>query len=321
VVREIRLRRVGGRPGAALALALALAAWTPRPAASAPKRELPGQAVELKTKDGWTLAARYHPAKPAHLTFILLHQAGGRKEEWRHLAWAMARQGFGTMALDMRGHGESRNPPPGGETDWRRFRKDRRGYNEWSNMALDVEAAVGYLAGRGVPKDSIALGGADVGSSVALRYAAVHPEAPLVFLLSPGMSYQEVLTVNAMRAYGPRPILLVVGADDKRSVPETAILFAFARRSAGDDKALEWTVERGHGARMLALVANRDPVSHESLVSRLLAWASNPRGAGGPPAVAVSSGAATSAPAVVPSSAPAVVPAGPSPDSQPAVIQ
>lgn len=230
-------------------------------------RILPGNFVPLKTKDGWGLGAQYSPAKPGRLTFVLLHQTGGRKEDWYFLAKAMVRRGYGVMAVDLRGHGSSENPPPGGESTWRKFRVEKN-YNEFNNMALDVDAAVEYLKGQGVAETSIALGGADVGSSVALRYGAVHPEAPLVFMLSPGMSYREVQTVNAIRAYKDRPILMIVGSDDRHSVPETAILHEFARRSVGDDRAVQWTVDREHGTRMLTM--------NKGLIARLVDWIENP---------------------------------------------
>lgn len=267
------------REGAAAALILAAAWLSPPsvvfaqagPGGNAPPgraaRVLVGEPVALKTKDGWSLAARHHPARPDHLTFILLHQAGGRKEDWFLLARAMARRGLGVFALDLRGHGASRVPPPGSPAQWREF-KTGKSYNEWGNMLGDVEAAVAYLGSSGVAESSIALGGADVGSSIALKYAAIHRQVPMVFLLSPGMSYREVLTVNAMRAYSKRPILMVVAADDRRSTAETAILHSFANKSAGPEYSALLNVEREHGTRMLG--------TNAGLISGILDWVRNP---------------------------------------------
>ena len=179
----------------------------PKASPRRPVRVLPGVDVELKTKDGWTLAARYSaPKDPALPVFILLHEVGGRKENWYFLARAMAKKGIGYLALDFRGHGGSQSPPPGQPEHWRKFPDPTR-----------LHGAAEYLQSQKVEVSSIALGGADVGSSIALKWAAVHPAAPMVFLLSPGMSYHEVLTVNAMRVYNKRPILMVVGADDNHS--------------------------------------------------------------------------------------------------------
>ena len=61
-----------------------------------------------------------------------------------------------------------------------------------------------------MPHEAVALGGADLGGSLALKYAALHPEIAIVFILSPGMSYRDIATVNAVRAYKDRPVLFVV---------------------------------------------------------------------------------------------------------------
>ena len=59
---------------------------------------------------------------------------------------------------------------------------------------------------------------------LALRYAAVHQKIPLVVMLSPGLSYQEVTTVNAMRAYKDRPILMIYGTLDRYASSSAPIL-------------------------------------------------------------------------------------------------
>ncbi|MBI4424432.1 MAG: alpha/beta fold hydrolase [Elusimicrobia bacterium] len=257
-----------------------LAAPAPPAAGDAPKpkrnqRIMPGADVELKTKDGWTLASRYAPPKEGQLTFVLLHGTGGRKEDWYPLAKAMARQGFGVMALDLRGHGQSQNPPAGQPANWRKFPPQTKAYNEFSNMAFDVEAAMEHLQAQGTLPANVALGGADVGSSIALRYSIVHRDVPLVFMLSPGMSYREVLTVNAMRSYAKRPILLVVGADDHRSTRETALLINIAKQATGPENATQLTVDREHGTRMLWVNAG--------LVGKILDWVNDPVQAPEPP--------------------------------------
>ena len=72
-------------------------------------------------------------------------------------------------------------------------------------------------------EEAIAVAGADVGGSIAIKYAALHEEVPMVFILSPGMNFRNVQTVSAIRAYKDRPILMVVGADDRRSSTETVL--------------------------------------------------------------------------------------------------
>ena len=250
-----------------LVLAVAIPA-TVGAATAKKKRELRGELVEFQTTDGWTLSGRYFPSKEDDaLTFVLLHESRGRKQNWYWLARSLARRGVGYLAIDLRGHGMSQNPPEGVDGSYRKFRV-KRGDNPWDRMRGDVDAAVAWLVEQGVPIESIAVGGAEVGGSIALRYAALHPDVPMLFMLSPGMSYKEVLTVNAMRAYRDRPILLAVAEDDRRSATETPILYEFAKRSAGEDNATILSAERGHGTRMLYY--------SRGLIPQILEWIDEP---------------------------------------------
>ena len=144
----------------ATVLAAAVFAAAAADAAKQKARELPGELVELRTDDGWLLKARYSPSKEEDkLTFILLHEARGRRQNWYWLARRMAQRGIGFLAVDLRGHGQSQNPPEGQPPIWRKFRPITKHYNEWDNMRNDITAAVRFLTESGVPPESISLGG------------------------------------------------------------------------------------------------------------------------------------------------------------------
>ncbi|MBI5211079.1 MAG: alpha/beta hydrolase [Elusimicrobia bacterium] len=236
--------------------AVPLAAAPPAPAAGAAtpakkRRVLPGIVVELAARDGWRLKAKYVPPKDDNLTFLLLHAKGRRLEDWYVLGRKLANWGYGYLAPDFRGHGLSVVSPEGQTVRWKDF-KITKTYNEFANMSMDVEAAVAYLAGQGVTEEGVAVIGAEVGSSIGLKYAAVRPQVPLVVMLSPGIRYQEVLTVNAMRAYKDRPILMVHSEEDKKSASETGLLRAFAKQSTGEANTTVLAVPgKERGTRML----------------------------------------------------------------------
>lgn len=268
------------RPGLAGVLALVLAqpvlgananpmgaqdGALPRAVAPKPVRPLPGAPVELTAADGWKLKAVYRAAAPDQPTFLLLHGRGRRMEWWRRLAVKLSAQGYGYLAWDLRGHGGSQTAPDGSPLPWRKF-KATKIENDWAQVNLDIMAAVAYLQSQGVAEESIALAGADVGGSLALKYAAVRPKVPMLILFSPGMSYQEILTVNAMRAYKDRPILLVYGELDKTSARATPILYEFARRSAGERNAAVMMVPKRHGHQLLS----------SEVVAQVLEWIAEP---------------------------------------------
>jgi pimeloyl-ACP methyl ester carboxylesterase len=255
---------------AAVVLALALAAQAASPApAKAPVRYLPGETVELRAVDGWTLKAQFSVGEPGKPTIVLLHGTGQRKEDWKRLAFPLARAGYGVLAVDMRGHGESRTSPSGEVLNYKKLRVTPTA-NDFADMSRDAEAAVAWLAGQGVPEDSIGFVGAEVGGSVAVRYAAVHPKVPFVAMLSPGMRWQEVLTVNALRALKshPIPLLLVYSEADKRSSKETPILYAFAKGAVGEHLTTQVVVPQERGTRMLK--------AQRGLAAQILAWIANP---------------------------------------------
>ena len=246
-------------------------------------RVFPGLLIEIMTKDGWKLQAKYNPPQEGKMSFLLLHGTGGRKEDWYSLARPLLKRGYGYLALDLRGHGESRTAPDGKPATYRKFivNKDFNGdkhYNEYLKMIADLDAAMAYLASQGVPDDQVGVIGADVGSSLALRYAALHPKVPMVALISPRLQYQDVTAVNAMRAYKDRPVLMVYSEADKNTARELPILQHFAVMSAGERKVTVVAAPTEHGAKML-----RGPV-----IDQVLDWIKNPI----KPEVAASSGTA-----------------------------
>ena len=273
----------------AVLLAAALtAAAAPAPAhapAAAPVHTLAGTPMELKTVDGWTVHGVWLKALEGKPTVVLLHGTGQRKEDWRPFARALSRAGDGYIAVDLRGHGESRVSPTGEAISYKKLRVSAKGSNDYEDMVRDVEAAVAALAGQGVAEETIGLLGAEVGGSVAIKYAAVHTRVPFVIMLSPGLDTQEIPIVNAMRAFKGRsmPILMVHSEADKRSSKDTPLLFAFAKNSVGENNATLIVVPQERGTRLLK--ANKD------LTERILAWILDPH----PAAVAVSTEAAPGA--------------------------
>ena len=261
-----------------LVAAMSLSVWAaPAPKAGGPVKSarpagpsLPGEPVELKTIDGWTLKAMFAPSEPGKPTLLLLHGTGQRKEDWKRLAFPLTRVGYGVMAVDLRGHGESRISPSGEEMTWKKLRATPTA-NDFADMSRDAESAVAWLAGQGVPEASIGLVGSEVGGSIAIRYAATHQKVPLVVMLSPGMRWQEVLTPNALRSLKraiPTPVLMVYSEADKRTAKEVPILYAFAKSAVGEKNATLISVPQERGTRMFK--------AQRSLVGQIIAWIGNP---------------------------------------------
>ncbi|MDE2492239.1 MAG: alpha/beta fold hydrolase, partial [Elusimicrobia bacterium] len=248
--------------GVLLALSLSAAA-APRP------WTLPGDTVTVRTVDGWTLRGVWEKAQPGQPTVVLLHGTGQRKEDWRPMAYALKRAGDGYFALDLRGHGESRVTPTGSTITWHDLRAGRD-VNDFEDMSHDVEAAVATMTAAGVPESSIGMMGAEVGGSIGVRYAAIHPKVPFVILLSPALAWREVPIVNAVRAFQGRStsILMVLSDADKLSSRDTPLLYTFAKLAVGERHAELITVPEERGTRMLA--------RNRGLIGRIVDWIANP---------------------------------------------
>ena len=237
---------------------------------------LPGTALALRSVDGWAVHAVWEKAEEGKPTVVLIHGTGQRKEDWRLFARALKKAGYGYAAVDLRGHGESRVTPSGETITYKKLRALKNA-NDYEEMTRDVEATVASLTGAGVPEETIAVMGAEVGGSIAVKYAAVHTKVPFVIVLSPGLAWQEIPIVNAVRAFKGRklPILLVHSEADKRSSRETPLLYAFAKNSVGESNTTLIVVPQERGIRLFK--ANKD------LTDRVLGWIANP--VAPPPAV------------------------------------
>jgi alpha-beta hydrolase superfamily lysophospholipase len=172
----------------ALLLAVASAA-APAPAPSPAAAVAPGveRKVSFKTKDGWTISALYRPARKGGAVLVLAHGVGSSMGEWAGFTQRLAAKGVGTLAVDLRGHVDSKLGP-NGPRDYADF--DATG--EWPRATGDLDAAVDWLKARGVAEDRIALGGASIGANLASVAAASRPKTPFLLLLSAGPDYRGV---------------------------------------------------------------------------------------------------------------------------------
>jgi pimeloyl-ACP methyl ester carboxylesterase len=119
--------------------------------------------VTLWTEDSIELQAWHRPAANGG-AIILLHGASSSRESVRSYAEMLARHGYGVLAVDLRGHGESKG------------KMNRLG---WQGT-LDVGAAVKFLEGRSEAQSIGGLGislGAEVLLGAASQYPAIRAVA------------------------------------------------------------------------------------------------------------------------------------------------
>ena len=221
--------------------------------------------VMLTADDGWNLNARYLAAAPGAPTVIFIHTQKSDLTEWETWFKPMKRYGFGYLALDLRGHGNSFVRPDGSTATWRSFSLGGSD-NEYNKMLRDVDAALAYLSTNSVT-GQIVLAGSVLGANLAIKAAAIHPEVAMVIALSPALNVNDVLSVNPLRVYGKRPLLLVAGADKERQYKEFQLLNDIAKNACGKANVTVIVEAKGIGP---SLVTRYN-------VRRLLDWINNPR--------------------------------------------
>lgn len=86
-------------------------------------------------------------------------------------------------------------------------------------MLGDVDAAITFLQKQqNVDPTRIGMVGASYGSSLAIIYAADHPDIRVVALLSPGLNYfGNMPTRPAVEKYGTRDLVMIAASGDAES--------------------------------------------------------------------------------------------------------
>jgi pimeloyl-ACP methyl ester carboxylesterase len=141
-----------------IGLPAGFAAYTVLPGRSQVGTPPPGfQEVSLPAEDGVQLQGWYRPPENG-VAVILLHGAGSSRESLRPYAEFLGDNGFGVLALDLRGHGESEG------------RTNRMG---WQGTR-DVGGAVAFLQGQ---PEVQAIGGLGIsmGGEILLGAASEYP--------------------------------------------------------------------------------------------------------------------------------------------------
>lgn len=217
----------------ALTAALSAAGVAPPPYPLPPTPALSASAVAydigLVSDDGVRLQATYYgPDQVGAAGVLLLHMWEGSRQDWAAFAAQLQAAGYGVLALDLRGHGES------------------GGARTAAAMIQDAAVGVKLLRAREeIDGDRIFLIGASIGANVALNYAADDAAVRAAALLSPGEDYRGVSTPAARARYGDRPLFIAASSEDAYAAASARTLAA-----AGPHELL-MLADQGHGTRML----------------------------------------------------------------------
>jgi alpha-beta hydrolase superfamily lysophospholipase len=130
----------------------------------------------IASADGTKLSYRAWPKAGADVTFAVLHGLGDHARRYERFAQAMTRYGFGTFAVDLRGHGKSAG---------------RRGHvDRWSQWTDDVAAFVAHV--EGIAGGEVVPLGHSFGGAALLSTVLEHkvPKAKRFIVSSPALKLQ-----------------------------------------------------------------------------------------------------------------------------------
>jgi len=154
--------------------------------------------VDVPGASGLTLKGTFYGAVPnAAPAVLLLHMYGHTRATWDELALLLQDVGIATLAIDLRGHGET------------------GGAENWVLAAQDVAAALDWLAARDdVDAERLGAAGASIGANLTMVLGSSDPRVDAIALLSPGFDYFRVQIGGQMLLYGDRPALLTATEQD-----------------------------------------------------------------------------------------------------------
>jgi pimeloyl-ACP methyl ester carboxylesterase len=171
---------------------------------------------------------------------------------------ALEEAGIASLAIDLRGHGESTHTADGRTLDYHQFTDaDHQGSRE------DVRAALKFLVSKGARDEQMLLVGASIGANLAFDALAGSRALRGAVLLSPGLDYRGVKTDTLVQKIAPASALyLAASREDEYSfmtVRELARMIG--ERQPPLDLVVKELIEAKHGTAMF----EREPAFMEEV--------------------------------------------------------
>jgi alpha-beta hydrolase superfamily lysophospholipase len=201
--------------------------------------------ISFKTIDDVEIVGDWVTAPTTIGAVILLPMMPVTRQIWGAFQRTLARRGLASLAIDLRGHGESIRGPEGVTLDYKKFSED-----EHRSSLQDVRGAYDWLRARGIESARIVVVGASIGANLALQFLTDEPELSAVAMLSPGDDYHGVTTLDIAEQVLPHQSVWMAASagdddDSMRTVDVLSNIFVV------DQKVVEKLRGAGHGTKML----------------------------------------------------------------------
>lgn len=182
------------------------------------------ETVKFQTTDGVTIVGDFVNPSGVKKAVLLLHMMPAVRSSWQALSFELNKAGISTLAIDLRGHGESTEMQKVGGA---KQKLDYKNFSDVEHQAsrLDIDAAMNFLKSKGFLEENIILAGASIGANLTLDAMYRYGKISKGVLLSPGLDYRGVKTESAMKQLaGTQKVWIIAAEDDEYSADSTKTL-------------------------------------------------------------------------------------------------
>ncbi len=199
--------------------------------------------IKYTTLDGVEIVGEWQTAPTVLGAVILLHMMPADRTSWKDLQIELSKKSLASLAIDLRGHGESNRAADGSVLDYRKFNDE-----EHQLKILDLIGAIAWIKNRGIDLDRIALCGASLGANLAVKMLIDEPRIAGAVLLSPGANYHGFKPLSdAPYLQTDQKLFIVSSEDDRESFASSRQLF---EASPIQDKIFVPYQNAGHGTEI-----------------------------------------------------------------------
>ncbi len=200
--------------------------------------------ITFTTLDDVQIVADWQAAPTMQGGAVLVHMMSDTRTSWAYLQRALSKKGIASLAIDLRGHGESKIGPESRPIDFKNFSDE-----EHQGSIFDIMAAVRWLREKGLSVDRLFVVGASMGANLAIQMLTEEPRMAGAVLLSPAKKYRGIDAFADMDNLLPSQALYIIAAeDDAESYKDAQYLYAEA---PVNEKSFQQYKVAGHGTAIM----------------------------------------------------------------------
>ncbi len=202
--------------------------------------------ITIPTVDGILIVGSWSPAPTMLGAVLLLHMMPETRGSWSAFQRALVKRGIGSLAIDLRGHGDSANTEDGDTVDYQEFENA-----DHQSSAIDVVAALDWIRSRGIELNRIAVAGASIGANLGIQLLAEYPRLAGAVALSPGADYHGIHALEDAQNLHPEQALFIAASEnDPQSFADSKALYEV---SPTERKMFVPSPTAGHGTNQFKM--------------------------------------------------------------------